>query len=689
MGSSVRKTLGTSGQWMGIQYQWLIALLGMLLYVQTLGFEYTLDDDLFVKKNILVNQGIAGLPQVFSNGSLVEIGIQPYRPVTLTTFAIGKSLHNNQVAIEHLVNVLLYGFLLLLLFNVLRRLMDQLDPLVIAGMCLLFALHPLHTEVVASVKSRDELLAACFGLLSWNAVLRLPKGSVVTMRSTLTAVCWFALAAFSKESGIVFLVLIPLSLHMLHGWSLRESFKLTGMLGIAAAVYLFVRYLVIGTEYSETDVPLLANVLNGTSGFAESSATRMVILYHNLRLLIAPWPLVWDRSYNQIPLSDWSSVLAWAGILLYGALAILALFNFRKRPVLSFGILFFFIASSPTNNLFLVTGAVLGERFLFTPSLGLCILLPWFLSGISTPSTPVFGAQAKRRLLTGLALIGSVYAILCIMRIPDWKNNLLLFERGVEDAPNSARTNYALASEFMREANTLTDPTARKARYAEASEYFKRSLDILPINHEAQYNAGMCAALFGDTTKAIQHYREAITLRPSYFTAMNNLAVLFGARLEFDSAQLYYERVLALRPKDDMVRSNLSNLHFGKGIFAAKAGDSKRALGEYRISLNYQPSNVKVINNTASLYAGLTQYDSALVYLFRAYSVEPSNLMVVENIASVSLVTGQLDQAIEFGDRALALNPRSVKALGVLVDAWSRKGNALKAGEYSERLRGF
>jgi tetratricopeptide (TPR) repeat protein len=285
-------------------------------------------------------------------------------------------------------------------------------------------------------------------------------------------------------------------------------------------------------------------------------------------------------------------------------------------------------------------------------------------------------------------VLGSIYALLTLQRIPDWKNNLQLFQRGVEVAPNSARTNYALASELMRGGHSMADPALRKARYAEAMVYFKKSVEILPVNHESHYNAGMCAALLGDTMLAMQHYRTAIQLRPAYFTAINNLAVIYGARLQFDSAQVCYERVLQLRPDDQLVRSNLSNLHFGKGVFAAQAGDSKRALAEYYTSLKYDPKNIKVINNTASLYAGLTQYDSALVYLYRAYSIEPANLMIIENISAVNFLAGKTDQAIDFANRGLAINPRSGKSIGVLVDALTRKGDLAKAAEYRRQLGG-
>ncbi|MFN9955556.1 MAG: hypothetical protein ACK55I_20865, partial [bacterium] len=115
--------------------------------------------------------------------------------------------------------------------------------------------------------------------------------------------------------------MIPLGMIMLQGRSFKSSLMPAAALALVAVFFLLVRFTVIGTEYSETDVPLLANVLNGASGFSETSATKMSILYHNLRLMLAPWPLVWDRSYNEIPLSNWDSLTPWMGLLSYGILS--------------------------------------------------------------------------------------------------------------------------------------------------------------------------------------------------------------------------------------------------------------------------------------------------------------------------------------------------------------------------------
>ena len=93
-------------------------------------------------------------------------GPQPYRPVTLSTFAIGKSLYNNNTAVEHFINVLLFALSGCVLFRLLNIWLKKYHIYILLCCVILFILHPIHTEVVANIKSRDEILALLFALLS-------------------------------------------------------------------------------------------------------------------------------------------------------------------------------------------------------------------------------------------------------------------------------------------------------------------------------------------------------------------------------------------------------------------------------------------------------------------------------------------------------------------------------------------
>ncbi|MFM1746108.1 MAG: hypothetical protein RLZZ630_2045, partial [Bacteroidota bacterium] len=145
----------------------LFFVFAVLLYGKTTGFEYTLDDELFISKNALVQKGLGGIGDALTSTSVKDIGHQPYRPVPMLTYIFEKVLTGNAPGAAHAVNLILYAVLLQVLWTLLNRLFSAFHPLFNAAIVLLFAAHPLHVEVVASVKSRDELLATLFGLLAW------------------------------------------------------------------------------------------------------------------------------------------------------------------------------------------------------------------------------------------------------------------------------------------------------------------------------------------------------------------------------------------------------------------------------------------------------------------------------------------------------------------------------------------
>ncbi|MFM9029066.1 MAG: tetratricopeptide repeat protein [Bacteroidota bacterium] len=654
--------------------RWLLALVAIILYVQTIPYGYTLDDEIFILKNTTVQNGISGIYDLFVNGSLSDFGIQPYRPVTLSSFAIEKSLVSDSSIVRHFINLMSYLLLLQVLLTLLRRLFKELHPVYCTAIVLLFAVHPLHTEAVASVKGRDELFAAIFALLAWIRFLPDATGQSANGKNIAFGTLLFGLSCFSKESGIVFLALIPLADFFFISKNLKRSFFLSVPLAGMAFIYLFARQTVNGGIVVDSDIPVMANILNATSNSGELWATRTVLLFYYVKLLFVPWPMTWDYSYDQIPVHTWSDSLPYISLTIYLILAFTTIWQLRKNPIISFCILFFFIASLPTNNLLFRTGSTMGERFLFMPSLGFCIIVVLILLKWSKVELRSFnGTRALRGFLPFISLIG-LFTVATWARNPDWRNNLTLFKSGVETAPNSTRTQYSLASEYMRLAQKEPDNLKRNELLANARKHFEKSISIYPENYQAFYNAGICLSLSGDTMRAIDFYKKTIALNRKYLTAMNNVGVLYQARLEFDSADRYYSMAYDVDPSQQVAKDNLSNLYFNEGISEAISGNQEAAILSYRKSTVFNPSNMMALNNIASIYTGQKRYDSAIVYLKMAHAVKPDELFVIENIAAVSLLNKNFDQAESFAKKGLQMNPQAQKSLGVLRDIEKSRG---------------
>ena len=152
---------------------WFWCGLSFLLYVNTLKHEYTIDDLIVVTSNKLTQQGVSAIPDIFSHSYMFGYNgreDESYRPLTLTTFALEKSMFDANSSASHFIQVLLYALTILVLFRYLVRLLGEDRLTLVALITLLFAVHPLHTEVVANVKSRDELMCALFLFLSLNLV---------------------------------------------------------------------------------------------------------------------------------------------------------------------------------------------------------------------------------------------------------------------------------------------------------------------------------------------------------------------------------------------------------------------------------------------------------------------------------------------------------------------------------------
>ena len=139
-----------------------------LLYANTLNHSYVLDDGGLISDNWVVTKGVQGIPIILKTtywyGS--NIVLNTYRPLTLVMFAIEWQLSPNNPFLGHFINVLFYAISCLLLFIVLKKYLSSVHIVIPLAITLLFAAHPIHTEVVANIKSRDEIMSFFFLMLT-------------------------------------------------------------------------------------------------------------------------------------------------------------------------------------------------------------------------------------------------------------------------------------------------------------------------------------------------------------------------------------------------------------------------------------------------------------------------------------------------------------------------------------------
>ena len=195
----------------GSHYGWILFFFTFLLYGNTIFNEYNLDDELVTRNHPLTSQGIKAIPQIFSTPYYSKGGsAYEYRPVVLASFAIEHQFFGEDPHISHFINVLLYAISILVLFLTLKKVFYSYNILLPFIISLLFAAHPLHTEVVASIKNRDEILALLFALLSTLAAFKFVQKA--NTHSLFVCFIAFILALLSKSSVIPFAFIIPMAM---------------------------------------------------------------------------------------------------------------------------------------------------------------------------------------------------------------------------------------------------------------------------------------------------------------------------------------------------------------------------------------------------------------------------------------------------------------------------------------------
>jgi len=189
----------------------LLALLAFLLYANTIPNDYNLDDEQVTRNHRLTKKGISAIPEIFTSPYHEDdMGYKyEYRPMVLATFAIEKSLFGENPHVSHFFNVLLYALTAALLFITLSSLFSQFNIVLPLSITLLFIAHPLHTEVIASIKNRDEILAFLGGIAALFFSIRFVRSSKLV--DYFPVLLFFGLAVISKRSIIPFALIIPLA----------------------------------------------------------------------------------------------------------------------------------------------------------------------------------------------------------------------------------------------------------------------------------------------------------------------------------------------------------------------------------------------------------------------------------------------------------------------------------------------
>lgn len=522
--------------------------LAFILYYQCLPYGYVLDDKIVFSENNFTKNGFAGIKDILTKETfqgyfgeqkdLVEGG--RYRPLSLVSFAIEYQLVGLKPVVSHGINIFLYGICGWLIFLVMTQLMGGSSSKwwwTIAFLtALIYMVHPVHTEAIANVKGRDEIMAMIFALLTMRSCLKYAEKNAI--KHLLFAGIFYFLGILSKENVITFLAVIPLAMWIFKKGTLKQVGITSLFLLVLSVIYLFTRAQVIGYIVGGEEITDIMNNpfygMTQTEKFGSISYT----MYEYLRLSFVPHPLTHDYYPYHIPkvgFGHWKVVMA---IIMHLALFVYSIIGFKKHRIISFGIWFYIITISIVSNIVVGVGTFMNERFIFISSMGMCMIMAYLLVKASNRWNPkiIYGITAAIILL---------YGIKTFTRVPAWESALTLNRAAVKVSLNSARANSFMATALFEEFN-VTEAREEKIRLLEEAEiYADRALNVYPTYSNGNLmKAGIEAELYklnGDLGSLLQTFKEVGAVQPQIGFLTQYCEYLNGSRDQATLLDFYYD----------------------------------------------------------------------------------------------------------------------------------------------------
>ena len=597
----------------------ILAVLGFVFYVNTIGNGSAFDDKLVITNNEYVQSGFSGIPKIltsetYSSFSEKQHSGNPlaggrYRPLSVVTFAIEqqffgtnditassqkidpdyfkklKTKQESDMHPRHAVNMLLYVLLVVVLLYLFRTTIFPDKPMAAFFSALFFLIHPIHTEVVANVKSCDEILSLLFIALTLLLAFRFED--LKKYKDRILAVLCFFLALLSKEYAMVMIILLPMMLLVFRGYGLKKAFTsiLPYLVPLAAYFALRVASVSAASESAGDEI------MNNPYLFASVSgkwATILLVLLKYLQLLFCPNHLSADYSYNQIPYTTFADPVVWASILIYGGIILSGVYLLKKRHPLAIAITFYLLFLALVCNVFVNIGAPMGERLVFHSSVGIALALGWMANRLWENRSGKVVSIA----VTACIVVLSGYKT--VSRNRDWASDATLFLQDVKTCPNSIITNCNAGAAMLDKADAATDTIEKR-----------HDLDI-----------------------GVGFLNKAISMHPHYMLAYLNRGIIYLRKNEFDHALADCDTVMEYQPQNPAISYlsyTISDHFFKQGMSFGQKGQPEEALKNFKKAAIAMPTDPDIWYNVGYAYYTANQPDSAYRYFARTLSIKPTH----------------------------------------------------------------
>lgn len=660
-----------------------IVFLGTLAHLNSLGNGFQFDDSSFILNN----------PAIYHLSGLAEMwGLYPVRVIGTFSFALNYFFHGLSPFGYHLANLVIHLITSVMVWRFtaltlktpgLKDSYSRPQAQILAlTTAFIFVVHPLSTNVVNHITQRYTSLVALFFLSSLCCYIHARLENKKTLYGW--AGLWAVLGILTKQTA----VLIPFAILLYEFYFFKgprggtppsRAARYIPALLITAVFFLLFQYALNHDLLTILSMRLVSQSHDGdiiTAGNYALTQPGVILIY--LKLFLWPHPLNFDYD---LPLAhSFSEFRVWAGVLSISALAYLASRLFRKHPLISFGIFWFFLTLSVESSV-LPISYVIAEYRTYLPYVGLCLALCAGLYELTEKDTRRFGIS--------VSVIVLIFTVLSFNRNKVWKDEVVFWQDAVQKSPRKSRPYdnlgqaYLKAGDVPRAVENLNKALSLDPGYIHtytnlaniylnsgdlerAGDYLESARKISPRHAVVLNGLGLVAWRNRQFDQAREFFRQAIESPEKYAEPALNLAAVYAEEGDLTAAATIYRETLKKFPDKEFIYNHLIEIFLKQNALPQALDAGSELLAGSRDS--------KVLTSAGDLFAGHGHPAKALPFYARALDLDPRNKSAAINQGKIYGNFDQFDRAIEIWQKAEKFYPNDPQFRALIDQANRLKG---------------
>jgi hypothetical protein len=606
----------------------VLGVFAFCLYAKTISFGYALDDVAVLKNNNYVQDGFGGFGRILStfywqgNDAFATSNSGLFRPMSLLMFATEWQMFGNNPQAFHFIHVLLYALVSFQLFLWLSEMLGKDGRRIAIIGTVLWIVLPIHTEVVANLKSADELLSLLFSILGFRLLLKWNDSKSALMLAGFLLSFFFAL--LSKEAAVLTIPIALLMLMMFRNRSVKELLTPGLTLLVVSLVWFFWHYSVIAnSDSARITYDYRHNALYSSDSGIDQLGTAIGLQARYWVKMLIGYPLSYNYSFNQIPVNGFADLWPWLSLIGIGAAGFFAVKKFKSDPIISFSIIFYFVTMALTSNIFIKIGDIFAERFTFVPSIAFCLLIAILILRFSKSEIRVSTTTIGIVVVLCLA-----YSIRTFARSADWSSEEALFIADAENSPNSGRVHDNVGAIKMNAALGAADANLKRTLFDEAFEQYTIAFDIDARDYQAAAALGQILYHKADYKSSVAWSERSISIRRQLileqgdtivddWNTLQNTGDAFVKMENYDSAFYYYAQSGSALPRADAFMR--------MGDTRLRAKDTAEAIAQYSKAVEFDSTYSEGWDKIGNLNGMMGNYAASNVAFERLARINPQD----------------------------------------------------------------